>query len=37
MLLEGLWWSDNMETFSIEDKKSWKWTVMIMQPEFITK
>ncbi|MDD3984795.1 MAG: GyrI-like domain-containing protein [Methanobacterium sp.] len=37
MPLEGLWWSDNMEYFSIEDKKSWKWTVMIMQPEFITK
>ncbi len=23
--------------FSIEDKGSWKWTAMIMQPEFITE
>ncbi len=37
MPLEGLWWAENMEEFSIEDKGSWKWTVMIMQPEFITK
>lgn len=37
MPLEGLWWAENMEEFSIENKESWKWTVMIMQPEFITK
>ncbi|MBZ2164747.1 GyrI-like domain-containing protein [Methanobacterium spitsbergense] len=37
MPLEGLWWAENMEEFSIEDKGSWKWTVMIMQPEFITQ
>jgi hypothetical protein len=37
MPLEGLWWAENMEEFNIEDKESWKWTVMIMQPEFITK
>ena len=24
MPLEGLWWSDNMEEFSIEDKGAWK-------------
>ena len=36
MPLEGLWWVENMEEFSIEDKESWNWTVMIMQPEFIT-
>lgn len=35
MPLEGLWWVDDMSKFSIEDKKSWKWTAMIMQPEFI--
>lgn len=33
--LEGLWWSDDMSTFSIENKDAWKWTLMIMQPEFI--
>jgi hypothetical protein len=37
MPLEGLWWVNNMENFSIEDKSSWKWTAMIMQPDFITK
>jgi len=37
MPLEGLWWADDMSRFSIEDKTNWKWTLMIMQPEFITK
>lgn len=39
MPLEGLWWADDMEAFQIktQDKKAWKWTIMIMQPEFITK
>lgn len=37
MPLEGLWWVENMEDFSIEDKSSWKWTAMIRQPDFITK
>lgn len=35
MPLEGLWWVDDMAKFSIEDKSDWKWTLMIMQPEFI--
>jgi hypothetical protein len=37
MPLEGLWWVNNMEDFTIEDKTGWKWTVMIRQPDFITK
>ncbi len=37
MPLEGLWWMDNMEDFTIEDKSGWKWTAMILQPNFITK
>ena len=37
MPLEGLWWVDNMEDFSIEDKSSWKWTAMMRQPDFISK
>lgn len=37
MPLEGLWWVEDMEDFSIEDKNSWKWTAMILQPDFITK
>ena len=37
MPLEGLWWADEMSQFSIEDKSSWKWTMMIMQPEFVAE
>lgn len=37
MPLEGLWWVENMEDFSIQDKSGWKWTAMIRQPDFITK
>ena len=34
--LEGLWWADDMAKFSVEDKSGWKWTMMIMQPEFVS-
>jgi hypothetical protein len=37
MPLEGLWWADDMSQFNVEAKDSWKWTLMIMQPEFITR
>ncbi len=37
MPLEGLWWTDDMSGFSLEDKNLWKWTLMIMQPEHVTK
>ena len=37
MPLEGLWWVDDMSRFTIEDKSDWKWTSMIMQPEYVTK
>jgi hypothetical protein len=37
MALEGLWWTDDMPEFSLERKGDWKWTVMIMQPEFVPK
>ncbi len=33
--LEGLWWADDMRTFSTENKSDWKWTLMIAQPEWI--
>ncbi len=36
MPLEGLWWADDMAAFSVEDKSNWKWTLMIMQPDFIS-
>ncbi|EKD59297.1 MAG: hypothetical protein ACD_55C00086G0001, partial [uncultured bacterium] len=35
--LEGLWWSDDLSAFSTGNKDAWKWTLMIMQPEFITE
>lgn len=34
--LEGLWWVEDMSQFSIEDKDSWEWTMMIMQPDIVT-
>jgi hypothetical protein len=34
--LEGLWWVDNMSQFFTKDKSSWKWRMMIMQPDFVT-
>ena len=36
MPLEGLWWVDDMTQFSMHDKDAWKWTSMIMQPEYVT-
>jgi hypothetical protein len=37
MPLEGLWWADDMAAFSVDDKSSWKWTMMIAQPKFVTR
>jgi hypothetical protein len=37
MPLEGLWWCDDMASFSVENKDSWKWTLMIMQPSHVTR
>lgn len=36
MPLEGLWWSDDMATFTTSrDKSRWSWTMMILVPEWI--
>ena len=36
--LEGLWWAEDMESFtSKRDKSQWDWTMMIMQPDWITR
>ena len=36
--LEGLWWADDMEAFAAaRDKSVWQWTMMIMQPDWITR
>ncbi len=34
--LEALWWANDMSAFSTGNKDAWKWTLMIMQPEFVT-
>ena len=36
MPLEGLWWAEDMSVFSHQDKSRWKWTMMIMQPDFVS-
>ncbi|MCK5743417.1 MAG: GyrI-like domain-containing protein [Caldisericia bacterium] len=36
MPLEGLWWADDMDSFTEGDKDLWKWTAMILQPDFVT-
>jgi len=35
MPLEGLWWADDMSSFSVDNKAGWKWTLMIMQPNLV--
>ena len=36
--LEGLWWAEDMDSFtSARDKSQWNWTMMIMTPEWITE
>jgi len=37
MPLEGLWYADDMDVFVTRDKSRFKWTMMIMQPEWITQ
>lgn len=34
--LEGLWWMEDMAQFTQASKDRWKWTMMIMQPEWVT-
>lgn len=36
MPLEGLWWADDMADFAAANKSKWRWTMMIMQPGFVT-
>ena len=35
--LEGLWGSDDMADFAAGRKDKWRWTQMIMVPDFITR
>ncbi|MEL6534655.1 MAG: GyrI-like domain-containing protein [Bacteroidota bacterium] len=37
MPLEGLWWAEDYHAFTMDGRRDeWKWTMMIMQPEWIT-
>ena len=36
MPLEGLWWADDMSAFTGNDRSQWRWTMMIMQPDFVS-
>ncbi len=36
--LEGLWWADDMSSFtSARDKSRWSWTLMVLVPEWVTQ
>jgi hypothetical protein len=36
MPLEGLWWAEDMDAFTVSrDKSRWDWTLMIMTPDWI--
>jgi hypothetical protein len=37
MPLEGLWWADDPGAFHRKDKSTWKWTAMVLQPDFISR
>lgn len=36
MPLEGLWWIEDELEFTLENKDRWSWTMMILQPEWVT-
>lgn len=33
---EGLWWTEPPEAFRIDQPEEWLWTIMILQPDFVT-
>lgn len=36
--LEGLWWAEDMASFtSARDKSQWQWTMMLMTPDWISE
>ena len=37
MPLEGLWWAQDMSQFTLENRANWHWTMMILQPDLITR
>lgn len=37
MPLEGLWWAEDWAVFAANDRTKWQWTMMIMQPELVSR
>lgn len=37
MPMEALWWVEDMTKFDTNKKDDWLWTIMIMQPDFVTE
>ena len=37
MALEGLWWMKDNVPFDWKKKEDWRWTLMVMQPKYVTK
>ncbi|MFC7330883.1 GyrI-like domain-containing protein [Marinactinospora rubrisoli] len=35
--LEGLWWADDWAAFTVRAKETWRWTMMISQPGWVTE
>lgn len=35
--LEGLWWADDPASFTSRRKDEWKWTMMLMMPDFVSE
>jgi len=36
--LEGLWWAEDMDSFTAaRDKSRWDWTLMVLTPDWITE
>lgn len=35
--LQGQWWADDMNDFLTREKSTWKWNLMILQPDWMTK
>ncbi|WP_297103848.1 GyrI-like domain-containing protein [Tessaracoccus sp.] len=33
--LEGLWWADDMASFLSRNKSQWRWTMMILTPDWL--
>ena len=37
MPLQGLWWAEEMDVFLMEAKEEYEWTLMILQPDEVTR